>query len=284
MIKNVAVVSLILACSCWAPPVNGENLPIPDSPTLKEVALFPRDFNNQTLTIHFATLSRIRKSHLSELGKPFYEITVKSQDGTHSYEHNFPVLLSPKLARALLHSPLASNGVILGHITFTLIPIIKPYDDKAPLGQVLDLLLTENFAAAIQSIQVVSEDGEALELFQDINEEPKAPAESSPKKSDSSSSASLPLNRKVGIKNTSPFRYPIEARKFLQEGTVVIRCTVTTEGRPGIVEVKKSSGYKLLDQAAKHAVEQWTFIPARRNGETIQAVVDIPIGFDLDTE
>jgi len=122
MIKKSAGIPLILVCSCLAFPVQGQSVTIPDSPTLKEVALFPRDFKDKVLTIHFAKIYRLQKSALAEQGKPFYEVTVTSQDGTISYEHNFPFLISPSLARNLLQTPLASNDVILvyprncGHI------------------------------------------------------------------------------------------------------------------------------------------------------------------------
>jgi protein TonB len=49
----------------------------------------------------------------------------------------------------------------------------------------------------------------------------------------------------------------------------------------GQVEVKKSSGYEVLDQSALVAVKQWRFIPARKGEVAIPFWVNIPIKFQL---
>jgi TonB family protein len=65
------------------------------------------------------------------------------------------------------------------------------------------------------------------------------------------------------IENPKPV-YPLEARQKGYEGKVLLRVEVLTNGRVGKVEVKKSSGYELLDQAALEAMKRWRFIPAKR--------------------
>jgi protein TonB len=75
--------------------------------------------------------------------------------------------------------------------------------------------------------------------------------------------------------------YPQEARKRGYQGEVVLRVEVLSNGRVGQVEVKKSSGYKLLDQSALTAVKQWRFIPAKKGDNTIPIWVNIPIKFQL---
>lgn len=65
------------------------------------------------------------------------------------------------------------------------------------------------------------------------------------------------------IENPKPV-YPLEARQKGYEGKALLRVEVLTNGRVGKVEVEKSSGYEILDQAAIEAMKRWRFIPAKR--------------------
>jgi protein TonB len=53
--------------------------------------------------------------------------------------------------------------------------------------------------------------------------------------------------------------YPLLARQRGEAGTVLIHAQVAPDGRPAAVRVAASSGYDLLDEAARRAVQQWTF-------------------------
>jgi len=75
--------------------------------------------------------------------------------------------------------------------------------------------------------------------------------------------------------------YPQEARRRGYEGEVLLRVEVLANGRVGRLEVKKSSGYKILDRSALTAVKQWKFIPANEGNGTIPCWVNIPIKFQL---
>jgi TonB family protein len=75
--------------------------------------------------------------------------------------------------------------------------------------------------------------------------------------------------------------YPKEARDKGYEGEVVLRVEVLINGRVGQIEIKKSSGYELLDHSALTAVKQWTFIPAKRGEVAIPLWVNIPVKFQL---
>lgn len=57
--------------------------------------------------------------------------------------------------------------------------------------------------------------------------------------------------------------YPEQARLQGWEGKVTVRVEVLTDGIPGDITVKKSSGYPLLDDAAILAIKSWQFIPAK---------------------
>ncbi|OGP94055.1 MAG: hypothetical protein A2157_15780 [Deltaproteobacteria bacterium RBG_16_47_11] len=75
--------------------------------------------------------------------------------------------------------------------------------------------------------------------------------------------------------------YPQEARESGYEGEVVLRVEVLISGRVGQIEIKKSSGYELLDRSALTTVKQWRFIPAKRDETPIPLWVNIPIKFQL---
>jgi protein TonB len=56
---------------------------------------------------------------------------------------------------------------------------------------------------------------------------------------------------------------------------------VLANGRVGRVELKKSSGYEILDRSALNAVKEWKFIPANKGNGSIPSWVNIPIKFQL---
>jgi protein TonB len=75
--------------------------------------------------------------------------------------------------------------------------------------------------------------------------------------------------------------YPQEARQKGYEGEVILRVEVLPNGRVGQIEVKNSSGYKLLDRSALATIKQWKFIPAKKGEASIPLWVNIPVKFQL---
>ena len=61
---------------------------------------------------------------------------------------------------------------------------------------------------------------------------------------------------KVSLDRTIPPIYPRIARKSGWEGTVRIRVVVQPDGAPGSIQVRKSSGYPVIDEAAAEAVSK----------------------------
>ena len=74
--------------------------------------------------------------------------------------------------------------------------------------------------------------------------------------------------------------YTQEARNKKCEGVVVLIVVVTREGMPADIEVKKSLGLG-LDENATEAVRQWTFKPAKKDGRPVTSRVPIEITFRL---
>lgn len=85
------------------------------------------------------------------------------------------------------------------------------------------------------------------------------------------------------LDNPKP-QYPHASRRLGEEGKVVLRVFVSTEGDAKQVEVKHSSGFQRLDLAAEKAVARWRFVPARRGEQAVTAWVVVPIVFSLDNE
>jgi len=75
--------------------------------------------------------------------------------------------------------------------------------------------------------------------------------------------------------------YPREARNRGYQGEVLLRVEVLSSGKVGQIEIKRSSGYEMLDQSALSTVKQWKFIPAKRGEETVPLWVNIPIRFQI---
>jgi protein TonB len=74
-------------------------------------------------------------------------------------------------------------------------------------------------------------------------------------------------------------KYPSAARALKQRGTVMLRALIDVEGRAREVKVHRSSGFKLLDDAARNAVFTAIFKPYAENGRSIRVYVLIPIEF-----
>ena len=75
--------------------------------------------------------------------------------------------------------------------------------------------------------------------------------------------------------------YPTVARKRGMEGRVVLRVQVRRDGTVRTVEVAQSTGYALLDRAARAAVVRWRFAPATRGGQAVEGEVLVPFDFRL---
>jgi len=87
--------------------------------------------------------------------------------------------------------------------------------------------------------------------------------------------------RAAYLRNPLP-RYPMEARRAGEQGTVMLRVLVSREGTAVRVELDKSSGSPHLDAAARETVKAWRFTPARRGAEAIESWMVVPVVFRLE--
>ena len=82
------------------------------------------------------------------------------------------------------------------------------------------------------------------------------------------------------LQNPAP-AYPPLSRRLREEGKVLLLVRVSAGGDAEGVQIKQSSGFPRLDEAALGAVRQWRFVPARRGAEPIASSVIVPIVFRL---
>ncbi len=83
------------------------------------------------------------------------------------------------------------------------------------------------------------------------------------------------------LKNPPP-AYPRASRRLGEQGTVIVRVFISTQGLPEKAEVRTSSGFPRLDQAALEAVQRWRFVPGRRSGTPEAMWFNIPVRFVLE--
>jgi protein TonB len=78
-----------------------------------------------------------------------------------------------------------------------------------------------------------------------------------------------------------PPRYPAQARRRNQQGTVMVEVRLNERGEQRGVSVLRSSGIDSLDRAALDAVSAWHFRPETAGGRAVPSRVQIPIQFAL---
>jgi protein TonB len=76
--------------------------------------------------------------------------------------------------------------------------------------------------------------------------------------------------------------YPTLSRRLREEGKVLLMVSVNAKGDVESAQVKQTSGYQRLDDAALVAVRSWRFVPARRGEVPVADDVIVPVQFKLN--
>jgi protein TonB len=103
---------------------------------------------------------------------------------------------------------------------------------------------------------------------------PPPPAPPAPPRIDLPSSSADYLN------NPRP-PYPALSKRMGEQGKVVVRVFIDTNGTASRAEIRTSSGYERLDQTALQTVQRWRYVPGKRNGVAEAMWFNIPIVFEL---
>ena len=93
--------------------------------------------------------------------------------------------------------------------------------------------------------------------------------------------ASALVEAKPDYLSNPPPDYPAEARRQGWTGTVLLSVQVGFDGTARDVRLARSSGHDVLDRAARNAVFNWRFDPAKRNGRPVDSWVEVPIRFEF---
>ena len=91
----------------------------------------------------------------------------------------------------------------------------------------------------------------------------------------------LPSSDAAYLNNPRP-SYPAISKRMGEQGKVVLRVLIGTDGVPQKVEVNQSSGFDRLDRQAQDAVMRWRFVPGKRNGVPEAMWNLVPINFVLE--
>ncbi len=84
------------------------------------------------------------------------------------------------------------------------------------------------------------------------------------------------------ISTPKPVRYPRWALRQGWQGNLDIALEIKADGSVGRTKVMKSSGYRLLDQAASESVQTWHFHPAMKDGKAVVTCIQVPVSFQLE--
>jgi protein TonB len=76
-----------------------------------------------------------------------------------------------------------------------------------------------------------------------------------------------------------PPTYPEIARQAHVQGTVILECIISPQGK--VVDVKVQRGNPLLDQAAIDAVTQWVYTPTLLDGVPVPVILTVKVSFAL---
>ena len=91
----------------------------------------------------------------------------------------------------------------------------------------------------------------------------------------------LPSSDAAYLNNPKP-SYPAISKRMGEQGKVVLRVLIGTDGVPQKVEVNQSSGFDRLDRQAQDAVMRWRFVPGKRNGVPEAMWNLVPVNFVLE--
>ncbi len=103
---------------------------------------------------------------------------------------------------------------------------------------------------------------------------PAPPAPPAPK-------VELPSSDADYLQNPKP-PYPPISKRLGEQGKVVVRVLINTQGTAERGEIKRSSGFERLDQTALSTVLRWRYVPGRRAGVPETMWFDVPINFVLE--
>lgn len=91
----------------------------------------------------------------------------------------------------------------------------------------------------------------------------------------------LPSSSAEYLNNPKP-AYPRLSKSLNEQGKVVVRVFIDENGVATKAEIRTSSGYERLDQAALQTVLKWRYVPGKRAGVVEGMWFNVPVNFVLE--
>ena len=91
----------------------------------------------------------------------------------------------------------------------------------------------------------------------------------------------MPSSNADYLQNPKP-AYPPLSKRLGEQGKVIVRVLIGADGVPQKAELRQSSGFDRLDQAALNTVLKWRYVPGKRGGVAEEMWFNVPINFVLE--
>ena len=91
----------------------------------------------------------------------------------------------------------------------------------------------------------------------------------------------LPSSDADYLQNPKP-AYPPMSKRIGEQGKVVVRVLIGVDGVAQKAEIRTSSGFDRLDQAALATSLRWRYVPGKRGGVPETMWFSVPINFVLE--
>lgn len=108
-----------------------------------------------------------------------------------------------------------------------------------------------------------------------------APVATAPTAPSAPARLELPSSDAAYLNNPKP-PYPALSKRLGEQGKVVVRVLIGADGTAQQAEIRTSSGYDRLDQAALTTVLKWRYVPGKRGGVPEAMWFNVPINFVLE--
>ncbi len=108
-----------------------------------------------------------------------------------------------------------------------------------------------------------------------------APAPTTPPALPPPPKVELPSTNAEYLQNPKPV-YPAMSKRLNEQGKVLVRVLIGIDGAPQKSEIRQSSGFERLDQAAQNTVMAWRYVTGKRGGVPEAMWFVVPITFILD--
>ena len=91
----------------------------------------------------------------------------------------------------------------------------------------------------------------------------------------------LPSSNADYLQNPKP-AYPPLSKRLGEQGKVIVRVLIGVDGIAKTAEIRQSSSFERLDQAALNTVLKWRYVPGKRAGVAEDMWFNVPINFVLE--